>query len=312
MIEYYGRHVGRQPSSIVTVGTFDGVHRGHLSVLSTVVKRAAANAGIATVVTFDPHPREVTSGDIVPLITTIPERIDLLERLGIERVVVIPFDADFASLSADEYVRNVLFETIGLKEIVIGYDHSFGRSRRGDSELLESLGVDLGFIVTKLPPKRNDETVISSSAIRDLLIAEGDVSKAAELLGRHYSIRGKVVPGDGRGGTLGFPTANISVGHSRKIIPLRGVYAVQLQIHGLSGVLSGMMNVGFRPTFDGVGLRAEVHILDFSQDLYGKVLQIEFVKRIRDERKFDGIDSLREQLIDDEERCRAVLSEVSL
>ncbi|MBT8401419.1 MAG: bifunctional riboflavin kinase/FAD synthetase, partial [Rhodothermia bacterium] len=143
------------------------------------------------------------------------------------------------------------------------------------------------------------------------LLRDGNVSRAAELLGRRYSVRGKVVPGDGRGRTIGFPTANISIEHARKIIPLRGVYAVQARIEGRKDAVSGMMNVGFRPTFDGEGLRVEVHLFDFDEDLYGEVLQIEFVKRIRDERKFDGIESLREQLSDDQERCRAVISAVS-
>ncbi len=311
MVEYFGKDVRRRPESIVTVGTFDGVHRGHLSVLSTVVERAASNSGVATVVTFDPHPREITSGDIVPLITTIPERIALLKSLGIDRVVVVPFDDDFASLAPEDYVRTVLVETIGLKEIVIGYDHTFGRSRSGDSGLLESLGVELGFKVSKLPPQRNAETVISSSMIRNLLLREGDVTRVAQRWGRRYSIRGKVVPGDGRGKEIGFPTANVSIGHPRKIVPLRGVYAVTSRIRDRKDILSGMMNVGFRPTFEGVGLRAEVHLFDFDEDLYGKSLQIEFVKRIRNERKFDGIESLREQLSDDQERCRAVIAAVS-
>ncbi|MBT8400606.1 MAG: FAD synthetase family protein, partial [Rhodothermia bacterium] len=183
MVEYFGVDVQQRPDSIVTVGTFDGVHRGHSSVLSTVVERAAVSSGVATVITFDPHPREITSGDIVPLITTIPERIDLLSSLGIDRVVVVPFDNDFASIAPDEYVRTVLFKTIGLKEIVIGYDHTFGRSRSGDSDLLESLGAELGFKVSKLPAERNAETVISSSTIRSLLLRDGNVSRAAELLG---------------------------------------------------------------------------------------------------------------------------------
>ncbi|MDX1428823.1 MAG: bifunctional riboflavin kinase/FAD synthetase [Rhodothermales bacterium] len=311
MVEYYGIDAQPRPDSVLTVGTFDGVHRGHVTVLSKVAERAAVTTSVPTVVTFDPHPREVTSGEIVPLITTIPERIDLLAELGIARVVVIPFDGDFASIPAETYVRSVLFDSIGMREIVVGHDHAFGKGRAGDKNLLQELAGRHGFTVTELPPALNNESVISSSSIRNMLLLEGDVQRAAELLGRPYSISGTVVSGDGRGGTIGFPTANVSVGHSRKIVPLRGVYAVRVRIDGELDRLDGMMNIGFRPTFDGSGLRVEVHLFDFDDNLYGRGLQIEFVKRIREERKFDGVEGLREQLKRDRERCTAVLTGVS-
>ena len=311
MVEYYGRDVQPEPRSVLTVGTFDGVHRGHMTVLSRVVERASAVDGVPSVLTFDPHPREVIAGEIVPLITTLHERIELLSEVGIERVVVVPFDDDFASLSPEAYVRDVLYREVGIQEIVVGYDHTFGKGRKGGQALLEALASELGFRMTILPPIRNDESVISSSAIRHVLLIDGDVSRAERSLGRFYSISGKVVPGDGRGTSIGFPTANMSAGHSRKIIPLRGVYAVRVRVGEASAALPGMMNIGFRPTFDGAGLRVEVNIFDFDEDLYGRVLQVEFVKRIRDERKFDSIEALRQQLNEDRARCTDVLAGVS-
>ncbi len=305
--EHFGRDVRHEPRSVVTVGVFDGVHLGHLTVLEAVVVRAEQVEGIATVVTFDPHPQEVVSGEIVPLVTTVPERIALLEAAGVQRVVIIPFSKTFAARPADTYVREDLYETIGMQEIVIGHDHGFGKGRTGDRALLDRLSRELEFEVTELGVRKSNDTPISSSEIRKTLVLRGDVETAARLLGRRYSLGGRVVKGDGRGQSIGFPTANIAVGHTRKIVPFRGVYAVRVDTEKENAMLGGMMNIGFRPTFDGSSLRVEVHVFDLNRELYGEWIQVEFVKRIRDERKFSGLDALREQLYEDRARCTDAL-----
>ncbi len=305
--EYGLDQVVHDDRSLVTVGTFDGVHLGHQAILRYLVRRARANGGSSVVVTFDPHPREVVRGEPVPLLTTIEERAELLEALGLDRFIVIPFTPAFARLSAEDFVERILVGRIGLKEIVIGYDHGFGRGRGGDAALLEALGEKLGFAVDVIPPQVVEEHVVSSTEIRALLIDEGDVREAARLLGRPYALGGTVVEGARRGRSIGFPTANLEVEHPRKVIPKAGVYAVLATLDDGVTTLGGMMNIGRRPTFENTGLHLEVHLLDFEGDLYGRRLRIEFVERLRDERKFDSVDALVEQLSRDRERCMAAV-----
>ena len=292
--------------SVLTVGTFDGVHLGHQAILRYLNERAAKADGRSVVVSFDPHPREVVLGQHVPLLTTLEERGDLLEAFGIDRFVVLPFTRDLSNLEPEDYVEQVLIETIGLREIVIGYDHRFGRNRKGDRATLEALGAEHGFSVDVIPEQIVHEVTVSSSEIRRLLGEEGDVAEAAAMLGRPYALTGTVIRGDQRGRTIGYPTANLRVHGDRKLVPKPGVYAVRVTLGGEA--FGGMMNVGRRPTFETDGaLSAEVHLFDFGREIYGRELEVAFVERIRDEVKFSGPDALVEQLRLDEARSRVVL-----
>jgi riboflavin kinase/FMN adenylyltransferase len=293
-------------TAVVTMGTFDGVHLGHQAILAFLVQRARARKGRPVLVTFDPHPREVVSGEAVDLLTTPQERAALVAEFGVEETVILPFDADMARMAAEEFVERILVGQIGASSIVIGHDHGFGAGRRGNRALLEELGPSMGFEVDVIPAQAVDATVVSSSVIRRTLMETGDVARAETLLGRPYRWRGLVVNGDKRGRTIGYPTANLDPVASRKIIPKAGVYAVTVRL-GEDQLAGGMMNVGTRPTFDGVHQRQEVHLLDFEGDLYGEVLTVEFRKRLRDERRFDGLEALVEQLKADESRCRSLL-----
>ncbi|HET6566819.1 MAG TPA: bifunctional riboflavin kinase/FAD synthetase [Rhodothermales bacterium] len=306
--EYGLDQVERDPNSVVTVGTFDGIHRGHQAILQYLRTRAAERHGASVVVSFDPHPREIVKGESVLLLTTIDERADLLERIGIDRFIVVPFTKDFARLTAEAFVSDVLISRIGLKEIVVGHDHGFGRGRMGDRALLEVLGREHGFTVDVIPSQVVEEHVVSSTEIRRLLIEDGNVQLAAEMLGRNYSLQGEVVHGDGRGRLIGFPTANIQILNPRKVIPRKGVYAVIVSMPGHDDEhYEGMLNIGERPTFNGSGLRVEVNLLDYTGDLYGRMLRIEFVRWMRDERKFESVEALIEQLSEDKRRCKETL-----
>ena len=299
--------VAQDARSVVTVGSFDGVHLGHRTLIHYLIERARARDGVSVVLSFDPHPREVLSGRPVPLLTTIEERADALEALGLDRFIVLPFTSILAGMSAQDFVENILLRRIGLREIVIGYDHGFGKDREGDSKLLQSLGNKHGFAVDVVPARLLERDVVSSTRIRQALSDEGDVELASRLLGRAYRLTGKVITGDGRGRKLGYPTANIQVNHPNKIIPHRGVYAVRISIEGRQNERSGMLNVGSRPTFNGEGTHLEAHLFDFEESLYDKILKVDFVQRIRDEQKFTSVEALVEQLSMDERRCRAIL-----
>lgn len=300
--------IQREPESVVTVGTFDGVHRGHQAILSFLCDRADALRGVPTVLTFDPHPRSVVRSINVPLLTTIDERARALESFGIERMVVLPFTRDLAQYDPRAYVQDILWDTIGMQAIAVGYDHRFGRNRSGDVELLRTMGGEYGFSVEEIPPQSDDDEVISSSRIRTLLAEEGAVRNAAQLLGRPYTLSGTVVKGEQRGRTIGFPTANIRLADARSCLPRRGVYATRVYGASLSEPEVGMCNIGVRPTFnDGPNPTIEVHLLDFTGDLYGETLCVEFVQRLRDERKFDSVDALRAQLSEDRSHCIRVI-----
>ena len=303
--EVAGSRTDRQ--SVVTTGTFDGVHRGHQAIVRYLVARARAVGGVPTVVTFDPHPREVLLGHPIPLLTTLDERASALERLGVERFVVVPFSRDLSLLEPEAYVADVLANGIGMREIVIGYDHRFGRKARGDRALLEALGDQLGFTVDVIPEQVDGDVTVSSTEIRRLLAA-GDPARAAELLGRPYSLSGTVVRGDQRGRTLGYPTANLRLADARKLVPRLGVYAVRAT--GPQGVQAGgMMNVGRRPTVEADGaVSLEVHLFDVDADLYGTRLDVDVIGWLRDERRFDGVPALVDQLHRDARAARAVLA----
>lgn len=303
-------NIVRDGQAVLTVGTFDGVHLGHQAILRYLRERAARVGGVPTVVSFDPHPREVVTGEHVPLLTTLDERAGLLREHGIERFVVLPFTRDLSNLTPEAYVEQILIGTIGLREIVIGYDHRFGKNRAGDRSTLERLGAEHGFSVDVIPEQLVQDQTVSSSAIRRLL-QDGDVAGAAQMLGRPYALTGLVVRGDQRGRTIGYPTANLRVHGERKLVPALGVYAVFVERDGER--LGGMMNVGRRPTFETDGaVTVEVHLFDFDGDLYGDRLRVHFVRRIRDEVKFDGVESLVARLREDEAESRSALHEIDI
>ncbi len=298
----------RDDRAVLTTGTFDGVHLGHQAILRYLVERARAVGGVPTVVTFDPHPRDLFGGPPVLLLTTLEERADLVAALGVERLVVLPFTRDLSLLEPEDYVEDVLIGRVGLREIVIGYDHHFGRYRKGNRATLEALGEKHGFTVDVIPEQIERGVTVSSTQIRRLLADDGDAHGAAALLGRPYSFAGTVVKGDQRGRTLGYPTANVQPEHLRKLLPKPGVYAVRCDLPG-GRRADGMMNVGCRPTFvDDGALKAEVHLFGFDGDLYGLPLRVHVADRLRDERRFDGPDALVRQLGEDASQAARALA----
>lgn len=311
MIRESGVEIVRDDRSVVTTGTFDGVHRGHQAILRYLVERARAIGGVPTVVTFRPHPREVVTGQPVPLLTTIEERADLVEALGVERFVVLTFSRDLSMMEPEAYVEQVLRQTVGLREIVIGYDHRFGRGRAGDRATLERLGARDGFTVDVIPEQIERGITVSSTQIRRRLLDAGDAEAAAALLGRPYRIVGTVVHGDGRGRLIGYPTANVHPDEPRKLLPRVGVYAVRTALRD-GTTWDGMMNVGRRPTFEADGaVRAEVHLFGYTGDLYGHTVAVDVVARIRDEMRFNGVEALVARLGEDRAEAVAALTRVA-
>ncbi|PYN81922.1 MAG: hypothetical protein DMD96_07715 [Candidatus Rokuibacteriota bacterium] len=278
--------------SAVALGAFDGIHLGHRAILGTAVAHARREKLQALACTFDRHPMEVLQPDRAPLpITTLEERLELIAETGIDTTVVIPFTPDVAAVEAKAFVHDVLVGTLGAREIVVGFNHRFGRGARGDAGLLESLAGPLGFRAHVVPAFMVDGVAVSSSEIRASL-QRGDLPSAARLLGRPYSIRGEVVRGAGRGRTLGFPTANVKT--DRPLGLPAGVYVCQVTV-GPSRH-QAVVNVGVRPTFGETELAVEAHILDFSGDLYDRRISLTFLTRLREEKKFPNVDALRQQI----------------
>ena len=306
-------NVHRDAAAVLTTGTFDGVHLGHAAVLRYVVERARALGGTPTLVTFDPHPREVLGLGAVDLLTTVADRARLAGDLGIERVVVVPFTRDLSMLSPEAWVGDLLESAIGLREIVIGYDHRFGHARAGSVDTLRALSVSLGFGVDVVPEfvvgGGERGLSVSSSEIRDSLRV-GDAAGTAARLGRAYALPGTVVRGAQRGRTIGFPTANLAPVSNRLLVPADGVYATRVAIDGAWH--DAMTNVGTRPTVEqGGGRTIESHLLAFDGDLYGQAIRVAFHDRLRDERRFSGLDALTAQLREDAGQARQALSRLS-
>lgn len=301
------KNIDHESDTVVTVGTFDGVHLGHRKLMETVVKIAKKRNARGVVVTFDPHPREIInpgkSG--IKLLTTLKERCEILEDLGIDILLVIPFDRDFSLLSSEEFVRDIIYDKIGVGEFVIGYDHHFGRDREGTIDTIKKLGRELDFDSYVVSKQEMGDVTISSTVIRKTLAEEGDVKKATEYLGREYLLNGIVMHGEERGHKIGYPTANLKPEHENKVIPKNGVYAVKVRVD--DEWYGGMMNIGVRPTFGEDERTLEVNIFDFDQKIYGDTIQIRFVDRIRDEKKFDGVEALKAQLAKDKEESLEIL-----
>jgi riboflavin kinase/FMN adenylyltransferase len=294
-------------ATVVTVGTFDGVHRGHRDVIEKLVARARALDVASVLVTFEPHPLEVVNPMAAPLLLTLhDEKLEVLAETGLDYVAVLPFTASLAAYSAEDFVELVLRRCFRLRELLIGYDHGFGRQRAGNVGVLRTLGERDGFEVDVVDPVSTAEGLsVSSTSIRRA-IAGGDLIRAAEALGRPYSVSGKVVPGAQRGRTVGFPTINLGPPRPRKLLPPEGVYAVRVQTP--SGPFGGMMNLGPRPTFGDTATSLEVHLFDTSGDLYGQYVRIDFVARLRETRKFASAKQLTKQLTHDEREARNALT----
>lgn len=302
------KNITHHPNSVVTVGTFDGVHKGHRALIETVVTKARERDARSVVVTFDPHPREIINPGKggIKLLTTLKERCEILEDLGVDVLLVIPFDRDFSLLTSEEFVRDIIHEKVGVSEFVIGYDHHFGRDRKGTIDTIKKLGSELGFDSYVVSKQEMGDVTISSTVIRRTLAEKGDVKRASEYLDRNYLLNGIVMHGDERGRTIGYPTANLKPEHENKVIPKNGVYAVKVRVE--STWYGGMMNIGVRPTFGEDERTIEVNIFDFEEDIYGETIQVRFVDRIRDEQKFGGVEELKAQLRSDKEESLAILS----
>lgn len=293
--------VQHDPKSVITVGTFDGLHRGHQAILHDLNQEAQSRQGSPTVVTFDPHPQLILQRldkPPVQILTTTEEKIALLRDEKIDRIAIIPFTLEFSRTPSEVFVRDVLLRRIGMQAMVIGYDHGFGKNREGDFATLERLGKELNFAVREVPPYEINGVAVSSTRIREVLL-EGDVENAAVYLGRSYTLSGTVARGEGRGKTLGFPTANLLPADEKKLAPANGVYAVWVDGEKLKTKHRGMMNIGHRPTFGNLARSLEVHLLDFSDDLYGATLTVHFVARLRSEQKFESSQALAAQLAQD-------------
>lgn len=292
--------------TVCTVGTFDGVHRGHRLVLERLAARAKERGLPAVLVTFDPHPLEVVNPAAAPpLLTVGDEKAEVLAESAIDYVVVLPFTTTLSTYSASDFVDLVLREQLGLQELLIGYDHGFGRARSGDASTLERLGASRGFGVEVVPPVHGgDGRPISSTVIRRA-IAGGDLRRAEDGLGRRYSASGAVEHGSGRGRTLGFRTLNIALPPARKLLPPEGVYAVRVQTP--RGAFGGMMHLGPRPTFNEKETRIEAHLFDADGDFYGMRVRLDFVARLRETLRFESPDALRGQLVLDAQRARELL-----
>jgi riboflavin kinase/FMN adenylyltransferase len=296
-------------NAVITTGAFDGVHIGHQEIISRMKQIALEIGGETVIVTFHPHPRKVISsipGEIKQL-TSLEERISLLEQSGIDHLVVVNFDYAFSNLTADEYVKTFLFDHFHPHTILVGYDHRFGNGRNGNYELLQKFGTILGFKVEQIHEKIIGDEIVSSTQIRNY-IQEHAIEKANALLGYPYLFDGFVVRGNQIGRTIGFPTANLHINNEEKIIPSNGVYAVKVKGNCLGNIIyNGMMNIGIRPTVDGQKKVIEVHILDFDQDIYEQNLTVMVYEYIRGEVKFDGLDALKAQLAKDKITAAAIL-----
>lgn len=287
-------------NAVITTGTFDGVHLGHRQVLEKLKSEAAAAGGETVIITFHPHPRKVVSSAIlgIRLINTLEEKTELLEQLGIDHLVVVPFTDAFANQTAEEYIRDFLVEKFKPHTIIIGYDHRFGRDRQGDYRLLEKASAKYGFKLKEIPRHILENISISSTNIREAIL-HCDIATADKLLGYEFFFTGTVVHGDKLGRKLGYPTANLKLENDEKIIPGNGIYAVYAQPEGYEGRLKGMMSVGFRPTVDGKKRVVEVNIFGFDKEIYGESLKVFVKKYLREEVKFENLEALVKQMDQD-------------
>jgi len=297
----------KQHDTAITIGTFDGVHIGHRMILKRLISKTSETALKATLLTFFPHPRMVLQKDSdIKLLNTIDEKTKILENLGLDQLIIHPFTKEFSRLSSTEFVRDLLVNKLKAKKIVIGYDHRFGRNRNANINDLITYGATFGFEVDEIPAQEIDEISVSSTKIRRAL-EDGDIKTANRFLGYNYMLTGIVQKGKGVGRQLSFPTANLFIEETYKLIPKNGVYVVNAEIDGK--IVSGMMNIGYNPTVNGTLKSIEVHFFDFDEDLYDQAIQVNILQRIRDEHKFNSVEELKKQLERDRETSISILSQ---
>tara|TARA_B100000768_G_scaffold177203_1_gene191047 strand:+ start:633 stop:1565 length:933 start_codon:yes stop_codon:yes gene_type:complete len=291
---------------IVTVGTFDGVHYGHQKIIHRLQKIAKKNNGESVLLTFDPHPRKVLVNDQgLKLIHTVKEKINILEKLGLDHLVVYPFTKEFSKFSAKTYIDELLVKKLGIHTLVIGYDHHFGNDREGNIDLLKKYEKSNPFYLEEIKAHEIEEIKISSTKVRRA-IEKGNIHLVDDYCGHYYEFSGKVVHGNGIGKTIGTPTANIQLNSNEKIIPLDGVYAVICQIKDVN--FKGIMNIGYKPTVNkGEKRTIEIHLFNFNKDVYGLELRAEVIIRIRDEVKFSSLEALKSQILKDNENAKKIL-----
>lgn len=294
---------------ILTIGMYDGVHLGHQRILKQLVEKAKKNGGKSVLLTFWPHPRKVLQGSVdLNMLSSQEEKLSLLEDFGLDYIVVHPFTKMFSRLNSVDFVRDLLVDRIGVSELVVGYDHHFGRNREGSFEDLERLAEIYGFKLTRVKEQNVGDTTVSSTKIRNALL-EGDVKTASKLLNYLYSVEGTVMHGDKIGRTLRFPTANLKV-DSEKLIPGNGVYWFRT-FYGLTKY-NGLINIGTRPTLKGKERRIEAFIFDFDKEIYGKKLKVEFIEKIRDEKKFETTEALKVQIELDSQKVKELINDKDL
>ncbi len=288
-----------EEKTVVTIGTFDGVHIGHQKIVNHLIADGETNGLKSVILTFFPHPRMVLQKDFnIKLINTIKERREILDGLGLDYLIIKKFTMEFSRLKAEDFVRQILVDKLNAKKVIIGYDHRFGRNRNADINDLKKFGDIYGFEVEEISAQDIDDVSVSSTKIRKALM-EGDVVKANAFLGYNFAICGVVTRGKGLGRQLNFPTANIKVEEDYKLIPKQGSYIVKADIN--NGTIYGMMNIGVNPTVNGQKETIEVHFFNFNLDIYDKTIQIELLSRIRDEEKFESVEALKQQLKKDKE-----------
>lgn len=305
---YYGLDGINIPNPVVTIGTFDGVHLGHQKIIDRLTLESEMINGESVLFTFDPHPRMILSANPldIKLLQTMDEKMDKLDRSGLKNLIVFPFDKAFSQLSALDFVKEILVIKLKIKKLVIGYDHHFGKNREGNIDFLREASDRFNFEVIEIPAHEIDEANISSTRIRRA-IDSGDVQKATRYLGEPFSLHARVVEGQRIGRTIGYPTANLSVINPQKIIPAPGVYAVSCILDGVE--IKGMMNIGIRPTVSSDNkVQFEVHLFDFDEEIYGKMIRVQFIARIRDERKFETLQELKNQILCDEKDIRSLFN----
>lgn len=295
--------------AVITTGTFDGVHKGHLKIINQVKNQAAEIKGESVLITFFPHPRLVLAlkdKEPVKLLTTFEEKMELLARTGVDHVVVVPFTEDFSRIEANDYIEEFLVKKLNARCIITGYDHHFGKDRKGDFLLLQDFGKRFHFNVKEIPEYVLQEVIISSTRIRKAL-NEGDIKTANECLGYDFFMEGKVVNGNKIGRTLNFPTANIEIANKNKLVPRYGIYIVgisKIQSEEDQQIYPAMMSIGIRPTLADNRETIEAHIFDFHKELYGQTLRVHFKQYIRPELKFDNLEQLKEKMMEDEQISR--------
>ncbi len=292
--------------TIVTIGTFDGVHVGHQKILKNLIRTAKEGGKKSVLLTFFPHPRMVLQKEMdLYLLNTIEEKSLLLDEMGLDYLIIHPFSKDFSRLSAIDFVREFLVNKLNTYQLVIGYDHHFGKNREGNIDQLKEYGLLYDFFVEEIPSQDIDEVSVSSTKIRNALLS-GNLKTANTFLGYNYMLNGKVIRGESFGSKIGFPTANLEIKESYKLIPKTGVYIVKTEID--HRVIYGMMNIGFRPTLGGKNKTIEVHLFDFKKDIYGEIITVELFYFLRNEKKFDTIEMLSNQLAIDKKNAISFLS----